>query len=228
MPASKGNRPASKILLVDDHAVFRDGLARIIEQEKDLSVCGEASEGTEALELVPRLKPDLIIVDVTLEGMSGIDLTKALRERFPEVRILVLSMHKESLYAERALRAGANGYIMKRETGRRLLGAMRHVLGGQTYISEELNQRILEKLSGKPGNAAEASIDRLSDRELEIFRLIGQGYGTRQMAEHLTVSVKTIESHKERIRAKLNYDSNFELVQHAIHWSFGERDGGEK
>jgi DNA-binding NarL/FixJ family response regulator len=141
------------------------------------------------------------------------------------MRILVLSMHKESLYAERALRAGANGYIMKRESGRKLLTAIRHVLGGQTYISEELNQIILDKLSRSGQNPKEASIDRLSDRELEVFRLIGQGYGTRQISEHLHMSMKTVETHRERIRAKLNFDSTFELVQHAIHWSFtdGER-----
>ena len=226
MPTAKGNSAKHKILLVDDHAVFRDGLVRIIDQEKDLSVCGEASDGMEALDLAPRLKPDLVIVDVSLEGMTGIDLTKSLREHFPDIRILVLSMHKESIYAERALRAGANGYIMKKESGRKLLGAMRHVLAGQTYISEDLNQLILEKLSGAAGKADQAPIDRISDRELEVFRLIGQGYGTRQMADHLHVSMKTVESYRERIRAKLNFDSTFELVQHAIHWTFGERDSG--
>jgi len=222
MPISKGSSAVRKVLIIDDHAVFRDGLARIINQEKDLTVCGEATDGVEALELAPRLKPDLMIVDVTLEGMTGIDLTKTLRERFPQVRILVLSMHKETLYAERALRAGANGYIMKRESGRKLLSAMRHVLGGQTYISEDMNRVLLEKVSGQGRNADAAPMDRLSDRELEIFRLLGQGYGTRQMSDHLHVSVKTIESHKERIRAKLGFDTNFELVQHAIHWAFGE------
>ena len=187
-------------------------------------VCGHASDGVEALDLAPGLKPNLIVVDVTLDGMTGIELTKSLRDRFPDVRILVLSMHDESLYAERALRAGANGYIMKRESGRKLLTAMRQVLSGQTYISEEVNRSLLDKVAGLGRKADVAPIDRLSDRELKFFRLLGQGYGTRQMADHLHVSVKTVESHKERIRAKLNFDTNFELVQHAIHWTFGEGD----
>jgi DNA-binding NarL/FixJ family response regulator len=223
MPTSKIATGKYKVLLVDDHGVFRDGLARIIGQEKDLTIVGEAADGIEALEQTPKLKPDLVIVDVTLEGMTGIDLTKTLRERFPEVRILVLSMHKESLYAERSLRAGANGYIMKRESGKKLLAAIRHVLGGQTYISEELNNVILDKMTGQGAKAGAGSVDRLSDRELEVFRLIGQGYGTRQLAEHLNVSMKTVESYRERIRAKLNFDSTFELVQHAIHWNFGHQ-----
>jgi len=224
MPTSKSASSTFKILLVDDHAVFRDGLARIIGQEKDLVICGEASDGVEALDLVPRLKPDLVIVDITLEGMTGIDLIDTLRKRYPDLRILVLSMHKESLYAQRALRSGANGYIMKRESGKKLLTAIRQILSGKTYISEELNNVILDNLSGQGRNSGPASVDRLSDRELEVFRLIGQGYGTRQMADHFHVSMKTIESYRERIRAKLNLESTFELVQHAIHWTFGKSE----
>jgi len=224
MRAAKEPQTKRKILIVDDHGVFREGLIRIISQEKDLNVCGEATDAAEALEQIPRLKPDLVMVDISLEGMNGIDLTKNLRERFPTIRILVLSMHKESLYAERALRAGANGYIMKRERGQKLLGAIRHVLNGETYVSEELNKVILERLSLPGRDQGASSIDRLSDRELEVFRLIGQGYGTRQIADSLHLSMKTVESHRENIRTKLNLQSTFELVQHAIHWSFNETD----
>jgi len=224
MPPNKTPGGPRKVLIVDDHAVFREGLLRILSQEKDLTVCGEVEDATTALQKVAQLKPDLAIIDVSLEGMSGIDLTKQLRSRHPALRILVLSMHKETLHAERALRAGAHGYIMKRESGRKLLGAIRHVLQGHTYISEEFSEHMLGNLSPRTGKKSVSPIERLSDRELEVFRLIGQGYGTRQMADSLHLSIKTIEFHRESIRAKLNLKNTFELVQHAIHWNFYERD----
>jgi DNA-binding NarL/FixJ family response regulator len=224
MPADKtsGKR---KVLIVDDHAVFREGLVRILSQEPDLEVCGEAEDGVAALRLAADLKPNLSIVDLSLEGMSGLDLTKALHARFPALRILILSMHKEKLHAERALRAGAHGYIMKRESGRKLIAAIRHVLSGQTYVSEEFNEYLLGKLSHPQAAASDApDVERLSDRELEIFRLIGQGYGTRQIADALHLSMKTVEFHRESIRAKFNLQSTFELVQQAIHWTHYEKD----
>jgi len=212
-----------RILVVDDHALFRVGLVRTIGQESDLSVCGEATDGLEALQQIPRLKPDLVIVDISLEGMSGLDLTKSIRGRFPEMRLLVLSMHKEALYAERALRAGANGYVMKRENGRTLVAAIRQVLSGQNYLSDELKRRIEDQVPDQKYEGV-SPIDRLSDRELEVFQLIGQGYGTRQIADELHVSGKTVETHRENIRAKLNLDSTFELVQRAIQWTYTEKD----
>ena len=221
MPSEKASTKR-KVLIVDDHAVFREGLVRILSQEKDLMVCGEAPDALEALRLATQMKPDLAIVDVSLEGMNGIDLTKNFHARFPSMRILVLSMHKETLHAERALRAGANGYIMKRESGRKLLAAIRQVLNGQTYVSEELNEYLLGKLYSRETGAS--TVERLSDRELEIFRLIGQGYGTRQIADSLHLSMKTVEFHRENIRAKLNLNSTFELVQQAIHWTHYEND----
>lgn len=212
-----------KILIVDDHAVFRDGLQRLIGLEPDLSVCGQAGDADEAMEQALLLSPDLSIVDVSLEGTNGIDLTKMLRARFPQMRILVLSMHKEVLYAERALRAGANGYIMKRENGEALIAAMRQVLSGQTHISQEFNEHLLEKLANRKPGTEESAIESLTDRELEIFRLIGQGYGTKQIADSLQLSMKTVIFHRANMRVKLNLNNTFELVQLAIHSASAEK-----
>jgi len=214
----------SKILVVDDHPVFREGLVRVLNEEKDLTVCGEAADAVEALRLLRTLKPDLVVVDISLEGMSGIDLTKSIRAHHPHLFILVLSMHKESLYAERALRAGANGYLMKRESGRRLLGAIRHVLQGQTYVSDDFKEHILRGAMGAKEGMESSPAKRLSDREFEIFRMIGQGYGTRQIAEQLNLSMKTVETHREHIREKMNLRNTFELVQQAIQWGHAESD----
>lgn len=213
-----------KILIVDDHAVFREGLIRILGHEKDVMVCGDAEDGIEGIRKAKELKPDLIIVDISLEGMNGIQLIKNLRAELPTLRILVLSMHKEALHAERALRVGANGYIMKRERVQQLLAAIRLVLSGGTYVSEKFNAYLLGKLVSPTGQTGGSPTDTLTDRELEIFQLIGQGYGTRQMADALHLSIKTIEFHRENIRAKLNLNSTFELVQHAIHWSHYENE----
>lgn len=215
-----------KIVVVDDHAVFREGLVRIINQEKDMEVCGEAENAADGLKLAQSEKPEMMILDISMEGMNGIDLAKNLRARFPDLRILVLSMHKEALYAERALRAGANGYIMKRESGRKLVSAIRIILSGQTYISDELNQIILQKLANSGRNESVHSIETLSDRELEVFQLIGSGYGTRQIAEKISISMKTVESHREHIREKLGLKNTFELVQQAIHWIHSEELSG--
>ena len=211
-----------RILVVDDHPVFREGLVRVLNQEKDLQVAAEAASAPEALRAATAHHPDIAIVDISLEGASGLDLTHCLRQQAPELRILVLSMHKETLHAERALRAGANGYIMKNESGRQLLRAVRQVLAGQTYVSEPMKERLLQKLSASPGERSQSPADLLSDREFEIFQLIGQGYGTRQIADQL--SIKTVESHREHIRDNLHIPSTFELVQRAIHWIHSEKE----
>jgi DNA-binding NarL/FixJ family response regulator len=206
------------VFIVDDHPVFREGLVRIINQEADLVVCGEAGNAAEALARVDAARPALVVIDISLDGMNGLELVKSLRGRLPESRLLVVSMHPESLYAERALRAGANGYIMKRESGRTLLAAMRHVLDGKTHVSQELNELILRRVSDPGRRAGGSAVERLSDRELEVFQLIGQGFGTRQVAETLSVSMKTVETHREHIKEKLGVDSTSELVRRAIHW----------
>ena len=214
---SEVKKKSHKILMVDDHAIFREGLSRLLQNEKGLVVCGEATDAEEALKKIELLKPDLVIVDISLGGMNGIDLTKSLRTKYPLLFILVLSMHKEALYAERALRAGANGYIMKKESGAKLLDAIGRVLQGQTYVSNDLNESILQKMTSSGRGVSGPLLDTLSDRELEVFQFVGQGYGTRQIAQELNISMKTVESHREHIREKLGLKTNFELVQHAIH-----------
>jgi DNA-binding NarL/FixJ family response regulator len=216
---SKSSKPTSKIriLIVDDHVLVREGLIRLLGREKDLDVCGEAVSEDEALSCVSELKPDLAIVDITLENGNGLELTKQLRKRFPKLKILILSMHKEHLHADRALRMGANGYIMKREGKEKLLEAIRQVMAGQVYVSKTVNDLMLQRIV-TGADHPEGSVHSLSDREFEVFRLIGEGYGTRQIAEKLNISIKTAETHREHIREKLNLNTTFELVQQAIHW----------
>ncbi len=216
-----GEKPKRRIFIVDDHAVVRDGLRWIIERDKELEVCGESADAESAIAKVKEFKPDLVIVDVALPGMSGIDLTKELRAQFPEIRIIVLSMFKENLYAERALRAGANGYIMKKDGGDNLIAALRRVLSGQTYVSEEFNEYLLQKI-GAGGSSPVSSVDALTNRELDVLRLIGQGHSSKEIASRLDISMKTVEAHREHIRAKLKMNTNSELVQHAIHWVHSE------
>jgi DNA-binding NarL/FixJ family response regulator len=218
--APKKNDPSLKktkfrILLVDDHPILRQGLARLINEQKDLMVCGEFEEAAKALDSIEEIKPDAAIVDISLKGASGIELLKNIKIRFPSLHVLVLSMHDESLYAERALRAGASGYIMKQEATEQVLVALRRVLGGEIYLSEIMSSKLMHQLvGGKP--TAGSLLERLSDRELEIFGLIGQGRGTRQIAEQLHLSVKTVESHRAHIKEKLNLKNATELVHRAI------------
>lgn len=205
-----------KVLLVDDHPILRQGLAQLLGQEKDIFICGQFEEASKALEAVTQLKPDAAIVDISLKGSSGIELLKNIKVQFPRMLVLVLSMHDESLYAERALRAGASGYIMKQEPPDQVLVALRKVLGGEIYLSPAMNSKLMHQLvSGRPTETG-SLIERLSDRELEIFGLIGQGRGTRQIAEQLHLSVKTVESHRAHIKEKLNLKNATELVHRAI------------
>ena len=175
---------------------------------------------------VSELKPDLAIVDISLEDGNGLELTKSLRKRFPKLFILILSMHKEHLHADRALRMGANGYIMKREGKEKLLEAIRQVVAGHVYVSKAVTELMLQRIV-TGADDPDGSIRSLSDREFEVFRLIGEGYGTRQIAEELTISIKTVETHRERIREKLNLNTTFELVQQAIHWIHHESNSSK-
>ena len=200
----KDRKNSSRILVVDDHPLFREGLVRVLNQEKDLEVCGEAADGSEALRRLTEGKPDLAIVDISLDGTNGIELTKQLRDRRPDLRILMLSMHDEGVYADRALRAGANGYVMKRERGSVLLEAVRRVLAGHAHFSEEVNDRVLQTLARSGGDSKASSVDGLSDREFEVFQLIGDGFGTRQIADRLNLSIKTVETYREHIKVKLH------------------------
>lgn len=218
LPFSGSARQKTKVLIVDDHPIVRQGLIQLIHQEKDLTVCGEAESARQALGVVEKTAPDVAIVDISLGGTSGIELVKNLKVRYPRLLILVHSMHDEALYAERLLRAGASGYIMKQEATERVLNAIRKVLGGEIYLSERMGAKMMQQLVGGKTASTGSPIERLSDRELEVFGLIGQGHGTRQIAEKMHLSVKTIESHRAHIKEKLNLKSANELVLHAIQW----------
>ena len=208
-----------RILIVDDHPMLRHGLAQLINSEPDLTVCCEADTARQALAAIGQSKPDLALVDISLPDKSGLELIKDLHALYPELRVLVVSMHDESLYAERVLRAGGRGYLMKQEGGKKLMEAIRHVLSGQIYLSEKMSARILEIFSGGRRDGTGSPVGRLTDREFEVFQLIGQGKGTREIAGHLKLSVKTVEVHRARIKEKLGIKSATDLVRFAVRWA---------
>ncbi|HZV35760.1 MAG TPA: response regulator transcription factor [Verrucomicrobiae bacterium] len=215
----------TKILLVDDHPLVREWLANLINQQLDLQVCGEAANSSEALEHVGTAKPDIAVVDISMEGGSGIELIKNIKALYPNVIVIVLSMHDEMLYAERALRAGARGYIMKREATKKILLALRAVLAGKLYISDKVNELMAEKfVEGRLGSS-ESPVEQLSDRELEVFQLLGRGLSTRQIAEDLNVSFKTVQAYCARIKDKLNLTNATELLREAIRWHDSQKTG---
>lgn len=212
----------ARILLVDDHPMTRDGIAQLIAGERDLVVSAQAGNAAQALAAVLKEKPDLALVDLTLPDKGGIELIKDLKAVEPKLRMLVVSMHDEALYAERALRAGAAGYIMKVEGGRKLLAAIRRVLAGEIYVSEAIASRILRGVSGQPADAARSQVEDLSDRELEVFRLFGAGISTRKIGERLHLSAKTIEAHRSNIKTKLGISTASELISYAARWITAE------
>jgi len=203
---------------VDDHPMMRQGLAQLINNEPDLTVCAEADTAGQALELLNKARPGLWLIDISLPDKNGIELIKDIRAMDPASRILVVSMHDESLYAERILRAGARGYIMKQEGGKKLMEAIRHVLAGNIYVSEKMSGKILEIFSGQRDTGG-SPVARLTDREFEVFQLIGEGKGTRQIAEHLHLSVKTVEVHRANIKEKLGLKTATDLVRYAVRWT---------
>jgi len=213
------------VFVVDDHPLLRQGLAMLINREPDLAVCGEAEEAQAALKAIALHPPDILIADISLNGPDGLDLLKNLRAYYPDLPVLILSMHDESIYAERALRAHANGYIMKQEATEKVLVAVRRILAGDIYLSDRMARKLLHQyISGSPANArSELSI--LSDRELEVFRLIGEGHSTRQIAEDLHLSVKTVETYQAHIKEKLLLRSGRELVQRAIQSKLQSKSG---
>jgi DNA-binding NarL/FixJ family response regulator len=218
------NHPAKKrIMVVDDHPIVRQGLTLLINREPDLVVCGEAEEAMGAMHVLASSRPDVLIVDISLSGPDGIDLLKNIRTTHPTLPVLILSMHDESVYAERALRAGANGYIMKQEATENVLVAVRRILSGEIYVSARIANQMLRHYITGSGTLRDSSIADLSDRELEVFRLIGEGHGTRQIAEKLHLSVKTVESYQAHIKEKLSLRSSRELMQRAIQWNMNEK-----
>jgi DNA-binding NarL/FixJ family response regulator len=212
-----------RILVVDDHPIVRQGLALLINRENDLVVCGGAEEAMGALHVLASARPDVLIVDISLNGPDGLDLLKTIRTTHPSLPVLILSMHDESIYAERALRAGANGYIMKQEATEKVLVAVRRILSGEVYVSDRIASKMLKHYITGSGTLRNSSIADLSDRELEVFRLIGEGHGTRQIAEELHISIKTVESYQAHIKEKLSLRSARELMQHAIQWNMNEK-----
>jgi len=213
----------NRVLVVDDHPVVRQGLALLINREPDLVVCGEAENASTAMQLVTSTNPDILVVDISLDGPDGLDLLKSIRILYPQLPVLILSMHDESIYAERALRAGAQGYIMKQEATEKVLVALRRILSHEIYVSDRISNRMLQRYIGNPGSDRPSSVADLTDRELEVFRLIGDGHSTRQIAESLGISVKTVESYQAHIKDKLSLRTGRELVQHAIQWSVSEK-----
>ena len=209
-----------KVLVVDDHPIVRAGLAQLINREPDLAVCGDAEEMHAALQNIDELRPDILIVDISLNGPDGLDLLKTIRAKDPNLPVLILSMHDESIYAERALRAGANGYIMKQEATERVLAALRRILNREIYVSDRVANQVLRQFAGSAGplSARHSPFDDLSDRELEVLRLIGEGQGTRQIAEGLHLSIKTVETYQGHLKDKLGLKNSRELVQYAIQW----------
>jgi DNA-binding NarL/FixJ family response regulator len=214
----------TRVLIVDDHPAVREALALRLERQSDMEVCGEAADTQEALRLIADAPPDVAVIDISLRSGSGIDLIKRIRDRDDRVRIVVWSMHSESLYAERALRAGALGYVNKDQATDRIVEAIRRVLAGKVYLSEAMTERMLQRSVGSTHEPASRSpLDVLADRELEVFRLIGEGMKTAEIAEKLHLSIKTVETYRDRIRQKLELKDGTKLAHHATQWLLENR-----
>lgn len=215
-PAEEG--PKHRILIVDDHPLFRHGIALLVNGESDLELCGEASAAPEALAEIRRLNPDLVILDISLKGTNGIELMKSIKVEFPKLPVLVLSMHDEMLYAARAMRAGARGYVMKQEALEKVMEAVHEVLRGEIYLSPGMAKRMIHEHIQGPVDGGKSPVERLSDREMEVLQLIGQGRGVREIAQELNLSVKTVESHREHIKQKFTFSSAREVTHFAVQW----------
>lgn len=217
-PKTNGNSSRKhRIFLIDDHPLVREGLASLINQQQDMVVCGQAEDSAEAITRIREDRPDVALVDISLKNESGLELLKNLEAEFPLVALIVLSMHDEALYAERALRAGARGYVMKRETTKNVITAIRRVLAGDVYVSERVVNAMARRMNSRKPDAA-SPVEQLSDRELEIFRLLGQGRTTSQIAEDLHLSLKTVQAYCARAKEKFGVNSLSELLRAAIRW----------
>jgi DNA-binding NarL/FixJ family response regulator len=209
----------AKVFLIDDHPLLRQGLAQLINQENDLILCGEAEDGPSAMKAIELLAPDIAVVDLTLKDRSGTDLIKQLAQTYPTLKMIVFSMHDEWLHAERALQSGARGYVMKHEAPGQVLEAIRRVLAGEIYLSQRMSARVLNRLVGGKAQEDASPISALSDRELQIFTMIGQGSSSREIAGGLSVSIKTVETHRERIKEKLKLKNATELLRYAMRYT---------
>jgi DNA-binding NarL/FixJ family response regulator len=214
-------RSVHRVLIVDDHPIVRQGLRRVMENEDDLTVCGEAESVGDARAAIKEFNPDVIVADISLKQGDGIELVRDVRAHHPHLPILVLSMHDETIYAERLLAAGANGYIMKQAASEQFLVAIRRVIEGGIYVSESIGNKMIQKFASGGTYLSANPIDRLSNRELQILHMIGKGMSTREAAQSLNLSIKTVESHRQRIKRKLNLTTGTQLVQYAVNWFTG-------
>lgn len=214
----------TKIYLVDDHPLMRKGIAMTLDLEMDFEVCGQAESAEEAISDIPQKKPDIVVVDISLPGMNGIELIKHLKAQNPELLMLVVSRHDEDMYAERAIKAGARGYLMKMEAGEVIVNAIRRILKGQIYLSEEINNKLLMGMMSGGQVGRSSPLEILSDRELEVFELIGNGSTTREISERMHISIKTVESYRTRIKTKLDISTGNELIRQAVQWVASESD----
>jgi DNA-binding NarL/FixJ family response regulator len=219
----RGAQGRKRVLVLDDHPITRYGLTQLINREADVEVCGDAATASEALTAIKSACPDLVLADITLPGRSGLEFLKDVQAQYPDLPVLVMSMHDESIYAERVLRAGGRGYIMKSEGGERLLEALRQVLSGQVYVSKNMSAALLDHLTRPRPQSRQATPGVLSDREFEIFQLIGQGLSAKHIGERLNLSVKTVDTHRQHIKQKLNLRTGPELIRQAVRWSAAQQ-----
>jgi DNA-binding NarL/FixJ family response regulator len=218
MKREKPTVKKTRVLIVDDHPMTRAGLVHVINHQPDMTVCGEAASAAQALDILDSSRPDLLLVDITLPGKSGLELIKDVKALRSALLMLVISMHDESLYADRVLRAGARGYITKHEGGEKLIEAIRHVLSGKIYVSESMSAHILEIFSGRQAALDRSSIEKLSDREFEVFESLGAGLSSQQIAKKLHLSAKTVDAHRANIKTKLSIKTTAELIAYAARW----------
>jgi DNA-binding NarL/FixJ family response regulator len=219
MTAKGKQNTKSRILIVDDHPMTRQGLATLIEHQPDWAVCFEAQNAEQALEAIAKTKPDLVLVDISLPGKSGLELIKDIRALHEHLPVLVISMHDESLYVERVLRAGARGYVPKHSGAVKIVEAIRAVLNGRIYVSEEMSAHLLEQLGGRSSQQMRSPVEQLSDREFEVFELIGQGLSAHDIAQRLFLSAKTVDAHRANIKEKLKIKTTAELIAYAARWN---------
>lgn len=214
------------VLIVDDHPAVRDALADTIESKMDMYLVGQAGSADEAFRLVEKLNPDVVTVDISLEDAHGLDLVQNIRAQFPEVHLVVFSMYDENVYAERAIRAGASGYLMKSEPTQSVAEAIRSVVRGEVYLSRRMASRILSKVAMGRSSSPNFAIDELTDREMAVFQMLGQGYSVKEITDRLNLSRKTVETYRRRAKEKLGFDTVAELLQYAVQWTYGQGSGG--
>ena len=215
----KTGKQKSRVFIVDDHPIVRYGVTRILNNEPDFVVCGDADGAHKAMEHIEKLHPDIVVLDISLRDMDGLQLTRIIRTRHPNLPIVILSMHDERMYANKALRAGASGYVMKEESSEKLVTAIRKIIGGEIFVSAEVQKNVLHAYAGKEGSGETAVVNTLSDREREVFLLIGTGHTSRSIAEKLNISIKTVETHRARIKQKLCLDNSARMTLAAMEWA---------